>query len=78
MPADAALLWRGRAHYEKGDTEKAIDDFTEATRLDAGLMTAYQERARAYEKIQEEEKEPPTARRSHDWTPKPNGKRVAA
>jgi tetratricopeptide (TPR) repeat protein len=39
---------RGLALYERGDHARAIDDFTEAIRLDGKLARAYYNRALAH------------------------------
>jgi tetratricopeptide (TPR) repeat protein len=43
-----AARYRGWAHAEKGDYDKAIADFTEAIRLDPKLAIAFADRAISY------------------------------
>lgn len=45
---DPDLTARGLAHYEQGDLDAAIDDFSQAIRLDARNAEAYRLRAAAY------------------------------
>lgn len=55
-PAGGCFVDRGLAHYQAGDNDAAVADFTAAIKADAKNPEYYQHRARAHEKKGDKEK----------------------